>query len=86
MRRAGAEFLTNNRRAATTARLAFVVVDIQAFLEKWIPVFEAENRSYMNIAIGCTGGYHRSVYFCERLGEHLRSKGKNIIVRHRELS
>ncbi len=60
--------------------------DIQAFLEKWIPVFEAENRSYMNIAIGCTGGYHRSVYFCERLGEHLRSKGKNIIVRHRELS
>jgi len=60
--------------------------DIQDFLEKWIPVFEAENRSYMNIAIGCTGGYHRSVYFCERLGEYLRSKGKNIIVRHRELS
>ena len=60
--------------------------DIQDFLEKWIPVFEAENRSYMNIAIGCTGGYHRSVYFCERLGNYLRSKGKNIIVRHRELS
>ena len=60
--------------------------DIQVFLEKWIPVFEAENRSYMNIAIGCTGGYHRSVYFCERLGNYLRSKGKNIIVRHRELS
>lgn len=60
--------------------------DIQAFLEKWIPVFEAENRSYMNIAIGCTGGYHRSVYFCERLGNVLRGKGKNVIVRHRELS
>ena len=60
--------------------------DIQVFMEKWIPVFEAENRSYMNIAIGCTGGYHRSVYFCERLGNYLRSKGKNIIVRHRELS
>ena len=60
--------------------------DIQAFLEKWIPVFESENRSYMNIAIGCTGGYHRSVYFCERLGDYLRSKGKDIIVRHRELS
>lgn len=61
-------------------------MDIQTFLEKWIPIFEAENRSYMNIAIGCTGGYHRSVYFCERLGTYLRSKGKNIIVRHRELS
>ena len=60
--------------------------DIQVFLEKWIPVFESENRSYMNIAIGCTGGYHRSVYFCERLGNYLRAKGKNIIVRHRELS
>lgn len=60
--------------------------DIQDFLEKWIPMFEAENRSYMNIAIGCTGGYHRSVYFCERLGKYLRSKGKDIIVRHRELS
>jgi RNase adapter protein RapZ len=60
--------------------------DIETFLEKWIPVFEAENRSYMNIAIGCTGGYHRSVYFCERLGSYLRGKGKNIIVRHRELS
>ena len=60
--------------------------DIQTFLEKWIPVFEAENRSYMNIAIGCTGGYHRSVYFCERLGNYLRDKDKNIIVRHRELS
>jgi len=60
--------------------------DIQTFLEKWIPVFELENRSYMNIAIGCTGGYHRSVYFCERLGNYLRSKGKDIIVRHRELS
>lgn len=60
--------------------------DIQNFLEKWIPMFEAENRSYMNIAIGCTGGYHRSVYFCERLGNYLRARGKDIIVRHRELS
>ncbi|MEJ2398102.1 MAG: RNase adapter RapZ [Gammaproteobacteria bacterium] len=60
--------------------------DIQNFLAKWIPMFEAENRSYMNIAIGCTGGYHRSVYFCERLGNYLRAKGKDIIVRHRELS
>jgi len=60
--------------------------DIQDFLEKWIPVFETENRSYMNIAIGCTGGYHRSVYFCERLGSYLRGKGKIIIIRHRELS
>lgn len=60
--------------------------DIEAFLAKWIPRFEAENRSYMTIAIGCTGGYHRSVYLSERLARYLRDQHKNIIVRHRELT
>lgn len=60
--------------------------DLETFLNTWMPKFEAENRSYMTIAIGCTGGYHRSVYFSDRLGAFLRDKNKNVIVRHRELS
>ena len=60
--------------------------DLKAFIEKWLPSFEQENRSYMTIAIGCTGGYHRSVYFAERLARDLRDKGKSVLVRHRELT
>lgn len=60
--------------------------DIRSFIDKWIPRFAAENRSYMTIAIGCTGGYHRSVYLAQRLGAHLLDEGKSVIVRHRELS
>ena len=60
--------------------------DIFAFINKWIPVFEKENRSYMDIAIGCTGGYHRSVYLAEQIGKKLREQHPNIVVRHRELS
>lgn len=60
--------------------------DILRFLQKWIPCFQKENRSYMTVAIGCTGGYHRSVYLAERLGRQLKEQYKNIVVRHRELS
>ncbi|MCK7575862.1 MAG: RNase adapter RapZ [Chromatiales bacterium] len=60
--------------------------DILAFFERWIPRFETDGRSYLTIAIGCTGGQHRSVYMTERLGERLESLGHKVIVRHRELS
>ena len=60
--------------------------DISSFINKWIPTFEAENRSYMNIAIGCTGGYHRSVYLSEKIGHALKKKYNNVVIRHRELS
>lgn len=60
--------------------------DLMDFLDKWLPRFEGENRSYMTIAIGCTGGYHRSVYFSEKIGDHLKHQGKDVTVRHRELS
>jgi UPF0042 nucleotide-binding protein len=56
------------------------------FLEHWIPAFEAGNRSYLTVAVGCTGGQHRSVYLVERLAKHFRDHYANIVTRHRELS
>ena len=56
------------------------------FLDIWIPRFEQENRSYMTIAIGCTGGQHRSVYMTESLNAYFIQKRENIMVRHREIS
>ncbi len=59
--------------------------DIILYLEKWLPQFEANNRSYMTVAIGCTGGQHRSVYLAERLKKHFMPNYLNVQVRHREL-
>ncbi len=59
--------------------------DIFNFISKWIPTFEKENRSYMTIAIGCTGGYHRSVYLSEKIGRKLHETYPNVVIRHREL-
>lgn len=60
--------------------------DIRNYLIKWLPHFENNNRSYITIGIGCTGGQHRSVYLAERLGLHFRVNYDNIQVRHREMS
>ena len=59
--------------------------DIQAYLNKWLPRFAASNRAYVTVAIGCTGGHHRSVYLANRLGEALKPVLKNVQVRHRDL-
>jgi RNase adapter protein RapZ len=59
--------------------------DIRRYLETWLPKFEQNNRIYMTVAIGCTGGQHRSVYMAEKLGNHFRSTIANVLVRHREL-
>jgi len=59
--------------------------DILTYLQKWLPRFAASNRSYVTIAIGCTGGHHRSVYMAERLGQTLKQPLKNVQVRHRDL-
>jgi UPF0042 nucleotide-binding protein len=59
--------------------------DIRRYLETWLPKFEQNNRIYMTVAIGCTGGQHRSVYMAEKLGSHFRNSIPNVLVRHREL-
>lgn len=58
---------------------------IRSFLEYWVPHFEADNRSYLSVAVGCTGGQHRSVYLVERLAESFRDKGKQVLIRHRDV-
>ncbi len=60
--------------------------DIQRFIDSWIPAFQRENRHYLSIAIGCTGGCHRSVYLCEELSKHFRAQLDNVSVQHRELT
>lgn len=60
--------------------------DIADFLAKWLPRFEASNRSYMTVAIGCTGGQHRSVYLSEQLKQMFSGQIANVQVLHRELS
>ena len=59
--------------------------DLTGFLDRWIPRFETDGRSYLTIAIGCTGGQHRSVYMVETLRRHLAEHGHRVLVRHREL-
>ena len=59
--------------------------DIRRFIEEWLPCYLADNRSYLTVAIGCTGGQHRSVYFAERLAAHFRPAHSQVLVRHREL-
>ena len=60
--------------------------DIKDFLTRWLPKFEANNRSYITIAIGCTGGQHRSVYLCEKLKLDFNTSSYNVQVRHKEIS
>ncbi len=59
--------------------------DLSGYLDQWLPKFKINNRSYLTIAIGCTGGQHRSVYMTERLFDHYKNRYTNVQVRHREL-
>ena len=60
-----------------------MVGDIYTFVSTWLPEYRGDNRNYLTVAIGCTGGQHRSVYIVERLREMLG--GAHVLVRHREL-
>ena len=59
--------------------------DLVTFFNRWVPRFEAENRCYLSIAIGCTGGQHRSVYLTEQLAAHFPTERYGVLIRHREL-
>jgi len=58
---------------------------IRDFLQNWIPKFEQQNRYYLTVSIGCTGGQHRSVYIAQQLCEDFRDKIDTVSIRHREL-
>ncbi len=58
--------------------------DIRDYLQKWLPAFR-QNRRYLTVAVGCTGGQHRSVYLCEKLRRYFGNTDDNVQVRHREL-
>jgi UPF0042 nucleotide-binding protein len=72
-------FLERESMAAT------MLTDIRRFVESWLPAYAQETRSSLTVAIGCTGGRHRSVYFVERLGSHFRNRTP-VLVRHRHLA
>ena len=62
-----------------------MVTDLIFYLGKWISRFQDHNKLYMTVAVGCTGGQHRSVYVVEKLARYFEEKPMNVIVRHREL-
>jgi UPF0042 nucleotide-binding protein len=63
--------------------VSVMVADIQRHIAKWLPAFSQENRSYLTVAIGCTGGQHRSVYIAEQLAEAFADE--QVLIRHRQL-
>lgn len=60
--------------------------DLTGFFKRWLPTFEQENRNYVTISIGCTGGQHRSVYMTELLARSLISSDRKVLIYHRELA
>jgi UPF0042 nucleotide-binding protein len=67
------------------ARVPKLLEDIGGFLGRWLPCFRDEGRSYLTVAIGCTGGQHRSVYLVEQLARRFRGTEPSVLVSHREL-
>jgi len=66
--------------------VASMLADIIGYLTRWIPKFQSNNRSYLTVAIGCTGGQHRSVYMANRLCEHFSKEQPYVQVVHKELA
>jgi RNase adapter protein RapZ len=64
------------------ASVRTMIADLIAFLEKRIGEFALANRSYLTIALGCTGGQHRSVYIAEQLAAHFRRSFPQVLTRH----
>ena len=68
-----------------SANAMALLADIRAFVENWLPCFIRDHRAYLTVAIGCTGGQHRSVYFAEALAAAFRER-EQVLVRHRGLT
>ena len=66
-----------------------MIDDIEQFISRWLPKFEQDDRSYLTVAIGCTGGQHRSVYVAQTLAERFIKSGlrreSQVLVRHRTM-
>ncbi|MDR2092243.1 MAG: RNase adapter RapZ [Azoarcus sp.] len=69
---------------AQLPEVARMIEDIRRFVAAWLPGFIRDNRSYLTVAIGCTGGQHRSIYIAERLAEAFRATS-HVLVRHRAM-
>lgn len=69
------------------AQAAFIAMfdDILSFLRRWIPEYDDVHRGYLTVAIGCTGGQHRSVYMVDKLATALRAAHDPVLTRHNEL-
>ena len=65
--------------------VAEMQADIARYIERWLPEFAHNNRSYLTVCIGCTGGQHRSVYLAEQLAGHFKRSMHNVLIQHREL-
>jgi RNase adapter protein RapZ len=63
-----------------------MINEIKGFVERWLPCFIKDQRSYLTVAIGCTGGQHRSVCIAEALAEYFSHQNNETLVRHRELT
>jgi len=66
------------------ARAREYLDSICGFLDHWLPHFEADDRSYLTVAVGCTGGRHRSVWMVEQIASHMQASGRRAVVTHRE--
>ncbi len=61
-----------------------MIDDVAGFVARWLPAYESDNRSYLTVAIGCTGGQHRSVYCVEQLAARFHDHD-SVLIRHRAL-
>jgi UPF0042 nucleotide-binding protein len=75
-----ARFMAGHEEAAQ------FLADVTGFLERWLPSLVRSNRSYLTVAVGCTGGQHRSVYLAERLAAHFDDRYGRALIRHRDLA
>jgi UPF0042 nucleotide-binding protein len=72
------------RFLAAQPEVARMEADLGRFIGDWLPAYVRDNRSYLTVGIGCTGGQHRSVYLAERLAALFRASAR-VLVRHRSL-